>query len=62
MQEIQLFSLVNYVSPQWLSLLTEDEQNMRIVLKHGFANLKEDDLKEIIEAAILQQQEQILYH
>ncbi|OIJ10900.1 hypothetical protein BKP35_12465 [Anaerobacillus arseniciselenatis] len=55
MQEIQLSSLVKSISPQWLSLLTEDEQNMLIVLKHGFANLDECDVQEIVEAAIVEQ-------
>lgn len=62
MQEIQLFSLVKSISPQWLSLLTEDELNMLIVLKHGFANLNETDVKEIIEAAILEQHKGVLFH
>ena len=62
MQEIQLSSLVKSISPQWLSLLTDDEQNMLIVLKHGFADLKEADVKEIIEAAILEQHKGIYFH
>ncbi|OIJ12450.1 hypothetical protein BKP45_11570 [Anaerobacillus alkalidiazotrophicus] len=61
MQEIQLSSLVKSISPQWLSLLTEDELSMLIVLKHGFANLNEGDVKEIIEAAILEQHKGIAY-
>lgn len=62
MQEIQLSSLVKSISPQWLSLLRENEQNMLIVLKHGFANLNETDVREIIEAAIQEQHKGILYH
>lgn len=62
MQEIQLSSLVKAFSPQWLSLLTEDELKMLIVLKHGFANLNECDVKEIVEAAILEQHKGLLIH
>lgn len=62
MQEIQLSSLVKSISPQWLSLLTKDELNMLIVLKHGFANLKEGDVKEIVEAAILEQHKGTIFH
>ncbi len=62
MQEIQLSSLVKSISPQWLSLLTEEELNMLIVLKHGFTNLNESDVKEIIEAAILEQHKGIFFH
>ncbi|RXI98589.1 hypothetical protein DS745_19935 [Anaerobacillus alkaliphilus] len=62
MQEIQLSSLVKSISPQWLSLLTDEELNMLIVLKHGFTNLNESDVKEIIEAAILEQHKGILFH
>ncbi len=62
MQEIQLSNLVKSISPQWLSLLTEDELNMLIVLKHGFANLDECDVKEIIEAAILEQHKGNIFH
>ncbi len=62
MQEIQLSSLVKAFSPQWLSLLTEDELKMLIVLKHGFANLNECDVKEIVEAAILEQHKGLRIH
>jgi hypothetical protein len=62
MQEIQLSSLVKSISPQWFSLLTEDELNMLIVLKHGFANLNESDVKEIIGAAIIEQHKGTVLH
>lgn len=62
MQEIQLSSLVKSISPQWLSLLTEDELNMLIVLKHGFTNLNAGDVKEIVEAAIVEQHKGSFFH
>ncbi|MGO4888751.1 hypothetical protein ACJ2A9_13395 [Anaerobacillus sp. MEB173] len=63
MQEIQLFDLVQSVSPKWLPLLREDEQSMLVVLQYGLGNLSETDLKEIIGAAIMEQhKEQPLYH
>lgn len=62
MQEVQLSSLVKSVSPQWLSLLTQAEQKMLIVLKYGSANLNESDVKEIVEAAILEKHSKSLLH
>ncbi|MCD8502652.1 MAG: hypothetical protein LRY71_14545 [Bacillaceae bacterium] len=62
MQEIQLSNLVKSVSPQWLSLLTKSEQKMLIALKYGSSNLSENDVKEIVEAAILEHHDQRLYH
>lgn len=62
MQEIQLSSLVKSISPEWLSLLTDDELNMLIVLRHGFANLNAGDVKEIVEAAIAEQHKGNFFH
>lgn len=62
MQEIQLSNLVKSVSPKWLSLLTKSEQKMLIALKYGSSKLTESDVKEIVEAAILEQHDDRLYH
>ncbi|WP_018921758.1 hypothetical protein [Salsuginibacillus kocurii] len=62
MQQIQLDELLETKAPDWLTLLTEQELSMPIVLKHGFADLKQHDIQEIVEAVIMEQHTQKEYH
>lgn len=62
MQQIQLFNLVQSVSPEWLPLLKKDEQSFTVVLQYGLQGLDEADLKEIIEAVIMEKHNEHTYY
>ncbi|MFC5712818.1 hypothetical protein ACFPU1_08490 [Thalassorhabdus alkalitolerans] len=57
MEQIQLNDLLEFFSPEWISLLSVEERDVPIVLQDGLGNLEKKDLLEIVEAVIMQQGE-----
>ncbi|MBU8905226.1 hypothetical protein [Desertibacillus haloalkaliphilus] len=62
MQTIQLAHLIESISPRYLSLLKRKEQDFPIVLRDGLSKVKEDDVKEIIEAVIMENGKETYLH
>ena len=62
METIELSYLLVSVSPQYLSLLTGNEKNVSIVLRDGFTCVNEEDVKEIVEAVIMENMNKSYIH
>ena len=62
MKTIELSYLLVSVSPQYLSLLTLNEKTLPIVLRDGLTWVKEEDVKEIVEAVIMENMEKRYIH
>ncbi|PYZ97165.1 hypothetical protein CR205_00760 [Alteribacter lacisalsi] len=62
MEHLPLVSLVQFVSPDWLRMLKEEEQSQLIVVRDGIRRMSEEDLIEIVEAVIKEKRQHAIYH
>ncbi|TMW71760.1 hypothetical protein [Alteribacter natronophilus] len=62
MEHLPLVSLVQFVSPDWLRMLKEEEQSQLIVVRDGIRRVSEEDLIEIVEAVIKEKRQHAIYH
>lgn len=53
METLKLSEIVLSVRPELYRLLTEQELDLPIVLKHGLGSIQAEDILQIIEASIL---------
>ncbi|SDH30984.1 hypothetical protein SAMN05192534_1045 [Alteribacillus persepolensis] len=54
MEQIQLEILLEFMYPQALALLKEEERHVPIVLQDGLRDVTETDVQEIVEAVIME--------
>lgn len=58
METLKLSEIVLSVRPELYRLLTEQERDLPIVLKHGLGSIQGEDILQIIEASILHGKEE----
>lgn len=62
MNSLKLSEIVLSVRPELFHLLTAQERDLQIVLKHGLDALEPEDVLEIIEASIIHNKENDALH
>ncbi|WP_134699143.1 hypothetical protein [Ammoniphilus sp. YIM 78166] len=62
METLKLSEIVLSVRPELYRLLTEQELDLPIVLKHGLGSIQAEDILQIIEASILYGKENDVLH
>ncbi|SFQ08082.1 hypothetical protein [Salibacterium halotolerans] len=62
MEQIQLNVLLEFLYPEALELLKQEEKDTPIVLQDGLRDVKEADVQEILEAVIMEQGQHDMVH
>ncbi|MFB5663919.1 hypothetical protein [Alteribacillus sp. HJP-4] len=62
MEQIQLDVLLEFMYPEGLALLKEEERQVPIVLQDGLRDVDEQDVQEIIEAVLMERGKNGLSH
>ncbi|MGY4689188.1 hypothetical protein [Salibacterium sp. K-3] len=62
MEQIQLDVLLEFLYPEALELLKQEEKEIPIVLQDGLRDVNETDVQEIIEAVIMEQGQGAVVH
>ncbi|MDA3129767.1 hypothetical protein ACFPTR_11320 [Aliibacillus thermotolerans] len=62
MEQIQLQFLLEFLYPERLELLKEEELQVPVVFQDGLRNIKQKDIDEIVEAVIMEGGKDAIIH